>query len=269
MARRDNGLPAASYTPLADVDPPLADHVLDVLRQAGIAAYAEPLAGETGPYRDVRPPDRPTSRVHVDRSEAGRARDLIGSTLPGLRADLLADAAARADRRDLDQGDVDAAWAQIVAGFGTVAPADPVPRWPVAEDVDADPDPEVDADAAPDGERAGGLAGRLVRRARPDADPDAGPSPSPDEPAALAADDPVDHYVPPHPPPLPRPRDTVQRFAWAGALGGPVVLVGSHLFGLEPWVGGLGVAAFVGGFVTLVARMTDRSDDGWDDGAVV
>jgi hypothetical protein len=33
----------------------------------------------------------------------------------------------------------------------------------------------------------------------------------------------------------------------------------------------LAIVAFLGGFVTLVARMRDRAphDDGWDDGAVL
>jgi len=34
---RDNGLPrAARYVPLVDVDPPVADHVLELLRDAGV-----------------------------------------------------------------------------------------------------------------------------------------------------------------------------------------------------------------------------------------
>ena len=270
MSRRDNGLTAASYAPLADVDPPLAEHVLEILRDAGVAAYAEPLAGETGPYRDVRPPDRPTTRVYVDRIAGSRAREVVGRMLPGLRADFLADVAARADRRDVAQSEVDAAWAQIVAGFDTTAASGPVPPWPVAEDVDRDRPDGDDTDGSP-GPAATGLAGRLVRRGGP-----AGAQQDADETeddllAEAEPDDPTDHYVPPHPPPLPRPRDTVSRFAWAGAVGGPVLLVLAHVLGLDPWIGGAGVAAFVAGFVTLVARMQDRRphDDGWDDGAVV
>ena len=59
------GLPAAAYAKLVDVDPPITDHVLELLTRAGIPAYAEPLVGETGPYRDVRAPDRPTTRIYV------------------------------------------------------------------------------------------------------------------------------------------------------------------------------------------------------------
>ena len=74
-------------------------------------------------------------------------------------------------------------------------------------------------------------------------------------------------YEPPHPPPIPRPADAVGRFAWAGVLGGPVVVVASNLLGWDDWLAGLGVVATIGGFVALIARMKDR--DGDDDGAVV
>ncbi len=85
-------------------------------------------------------------------------------------------------------------------------------------------------------------------------------------------DDPDDHFRPPPPPPLPD-IDRVSRFAWAGALGGPVLLVLAAMAGLqlEGWVGLLALVAFMAGFVTLVVRMKPRndSDSGPDDGAVV
>ena len=91
------------------------------------------------------------------------------------------------------------------------------------------------------------------------------------EPTDLDEDDAVDAedegYEPPHPPPIPRPSDMVGRFAWAGVLGGPIIVVGSNLLGWEDWIAGLGVVATIGGFVALIARMKDRDDD--DDGAVV
>ena len=266
VTRRDNGQPAApAYAPLVDVDPPLADHVLTLLGDTGIAAYAEPVAGETGPYRDVRPPDRPTTRVFVDRAELSRARDVVGRTLPALRADFLADAAARADHHAVEQAQVDAQWAQIVAGFDAPPTADPVPRWSVLEDVD--PDRPDDPDPGTARGPGSGLSSRLVRRAVPPPTPEDDPVVA--EPAQQVHDDPSDHYQPPHPPPMPRPRDAVARFAWAGALGGPLLVIVANVAGLERWVAGLGVVAFVVGFATLVARMKERHDDGWDDGAVV
>ena len=95
---RDNGLPpAARYVALVDVDPPVADHVLELLRDAGVPAVAEPLAGDRGPARDMPPPPRPTERVHVDVSHVLLARSVVGRALPGLRADFHADAARRVD----------------------------------------------------------------------------------------------------------------------------------------------------------------------------
>ncbi|MFM7211537.1 MAG: hypothetical protein ACKOYQ_05960, partial [Actinomycetota bacterium] len=83
----ESGLPAASYAKLVDVDPPLVDHVMEILRACGLTAYAEPLAGETGPYRDVRPPDRPTTRIFVERARLTEARAAVEQQLPALRAD--------------------------------------------------------------------------------------------------------------------------------------------------------------------------------------
>jgi hypothetical protein len=87
---------------------------------------------------------------------------------------------------------------------------------------------------------------------------------------AVPAED--DHFEPPPPPPIPVP-DTLGRFAWAAVLGGPLFLVVATLVGLEAsgWPGLLALGAFMGGFVTLVARMKDRppTDLGGDDGAVV
>jgi hypothetical protein len=80
-----------------------------------------------------------------------------------------------------------------------------------------------------------------------------------------------DRYHPPEPPPIPRPSDVVARFAWAGALGGPVLLVIATFFSLGTFIAGLGVLAFVAGCITLVARMEDHgsADDRPDGGAVV
>jgi hypothetical protein len=140
------------------------------------------------------------------------------------------------------------AWAGIVADFDR-APADGVPRWPASEDVDDGPAVE------PAGHRA---AEQLDVVASP------GPEPR-------SRDD-GDHFEPPPPPPLPKV-DAVTRLAWMAALGGPALLVLAAIAGmaLSGWVGFLAVAAFVAGFVTLVARMKERppTDSGPDDGAVV
>ena len=259
---RDNGLPpAARYVALVDVDPPVADHVLELLRDAGVTAVAEPLAGDQGPARDTPPPSRPTERVHVDVSHVLLAKSVVGRALPALRADFHADAARRVDveeaeadrrrREELAPDEVDTLFADIVAGFAT-GTTDPVPRWSVLED-----ETNAEVPVADDEDRPR-LSSRLVRRS-------SDPTPPPD-------DDPSDHFVPPPPPPLPEV-DRVTRLAWAALLGGPALIVVATLLGigLEGWVVVLAIASFLGGFVTLVARMRDRPshDDGWDDGAVL
>ena len=79
-----------------------------------------------------------------------------------------------------------------------------------------------------------------------------------------------DTYHPPEPPPLPRPRDVAARFAWAGAIGGPLLLIVATLLSLGTFISGLGVIAFIAGFIALIARMDHSSaDDRPDGGAVV
>jgi hypothetical protein len=86
--------------------------------------------------------------------------------------------------------------------------------------------------------------------------------------------DPTDHFVPPEPPPIPR-GTPARRLAWAGLLGSPVaLLLAVFVHMLTGWVVPtlltLGVAAaFVGGFVFLVATMPRERGDDWDDGAVL
>lgn len=79
------------------------------------------------------------------------------------------------------------------------------------------------------------------------------------------------HFVPPEPPPLPQPTPR-RRLAWAGLFGAPALMLLAVLFGWRyPAVLTMAlVAAFVGGFVYLVATMPRNRDD-WsgDDGAVV
>ena len=109
--RRDNGLDAALWTPLRDVDPRVGEHLLDVLEAAGIAAYLEP-ASDVGPYtRTVFLPSPPSDRLYVDRARRVEARGLV---------ERYADEHARpvperaAVRPEIDE---DAEWARIVAAF--------------------------------------------------------------------------------------------------------------------------------------------------------
>jgi len=77
-------------------------------------------------------------------------------------------------------------------------------------------------------------------------------------------------FEPPEPPPIPRP-DTIGRFAWAGAIGGPIFLVLIYVLGLGSFLTTLALVASIAGFITLVARKRERevSDGERDDGAVV
>lgn len=93
------------------------------------------------------------------------------------------------------------------------------------------------------------------------------PDPLADHDELLELED-EEGYEPPHPPPIRRPTDTAGRFAWASVIGGPIVIVGTRVLGWDGWLTGLGIAATIAGFVTLVARMKEREDDG-SNGAVV
>jgi hypothetical protein len=245
MTRRDNGLHATSYVRLREVETHIVEGLLDRLRDEGVAAYVEPAPGKRGPYGDTVLPVSPTDSVYVD-------------------ADLL-DGARAVSEGYLGEVADELAWAGLVAAFETPTPDD-VPRWPASEDLD---EPE---DAS--GAEAGGL--RSARVMRPTDLPPAGFGELRDALVPEAATSPdaarEDHFEPPPPPPLPVP-DMMGRFAWAAVIGGPLFLLISALFGLDVsgWPGFVAVAAAMGGFVTLVARMKDRpeTDLGDDDGAVV
>jgi hypothetical protein len=191
----------------------------------------------------------------------------------------------------------EAAWRDLVAHYATPAAADGGPApWPTREDLPgpapqgpaADPDasgpdtadldvsgldmagpesPELDGTQLPGprlGPRPGPFGGlppgppqiRIVRPAS------AAPPPSEDD----------DHFVPPMPPPLPR-LDSVTKGAWVALFGGPLYLLVAVMasWQVPDWAAFCAVAAFVGGFATLVVRMGDRPprDSGPDDGAVV
>lgn len=275
---RDNGLEAVSYTPLTALASSSADAVLEVLRQAGVAAYVV-TAGRGTVNRLV---------LWVDSGATARARDVLDRREPtrSHRHDSRGSTdgpgepdAANHTRADVsgevppaEQVDEDAAWRAIVAAFDT-PPTDAVVRWPEAEnlaDVPSDDsgnvpgesrvlrriNPRTPRDEPPDNEGGGG-----------DVSQSGGPAAELD--GARAGED---HYVPPPPPPLPRP-DPVTRWAWLGLLGGPLFLFVTALLGqqLADWLVLAALGAFVVGFVTLVVRMKDRppSDSGGDDGAVV
>lgn len=155
--------------------------------------------------------------------------------------------------------DEDAAWRAIVADlsqdptlvrhtFITPMPT-PVPEPQYDDELPYDDEHPLDDEHAFDDEGAG----------QPPSDPfiDA------------LLDDAGADFEPPDPGPLELPHHPVARFAWAGALGGPAVLMLANVLHWGSFIAGLGVAAGVAGFVTLIARHRDERDDDFTDGAVL
>ncbi|WP_327689527.1 hypothetical protein [Streptomyces tubercidicus] len=192
--------------------------------------------------------------------------------------------AERSPRDPRDPLDEEAAWAEIVAGYGEQ------PSFPVG-DGDGDGDgaagkpakpeaaaPSETGTAEKDGTGAGDGPGDTPR---PGSfvvfAPGVGAGPRSWSPAE-ASDDDLDetdegHFTPPEPPPLPQ-ADVTAKFAWLAVIGGPLLLVTMVLL-QQPvtwWITVLGVGGFLGGFATLVARMKDDDEDDNDlpgSGAVV
>lgn len=151
-----------------------------------------------------------------------------------------------------NERDDDAVFRQIVAGFGE-ATSDPVPRWPVSEDVEPTAAQSPTSPAAP-----------VV----PGPDPDA-ELPGWLEPTALPDEG---HYVPPPAPRLPRVRLRTLG-AVALLLAGFAALFFPYDVGLDESPGSLllGSLLVVGGLAALVGSMRDAPgpDDRPDGGAVV
>ncbi len=141
--------------------------------------------------------------------------------------------------------DEDAAWAEIVAHYGERADISDAPAEPAAPS----PPPETQH------ERLQGLF-----------------RPVWDDPVETEATwDDEGHFIPPTPPPLP-PMEPRRRMAWGGLFGAPALMLVAVVLGwrLPGIVSAALAAAFVGGFVYLVATMPERRGDGsGDNGAIV
>ncbi|MQA96547.1 MAG: hypothetical protein GEV11_18565 [Streptosporangiales bacterium] len=280
MTRRGNGLSAESYAPLADLAPPLADVMLDALREEGVAAYAVRLNSEEdgGVADEPDPGERPTDRLFVDADARNRAELVLLRRLPleeptGEGTDPVRGASpgepatgaltARDTGPGTSGGDEDEIWQQIVAGYE----ADAETRtWPEREDLGS---PGEAGEPRTPGARVIRPADPIL--SRPDVTGDLPDEPGEERPAGTR-DEEEQHYVPPPPPPLPK-TDTTGKLAWAALFGGPGYMLVASLLGWEVagWAAFIAVGAFIAGFVTLVVRMGDRPppDSGPDDGAVV
>jgi hypothetical protein len=163
------------------------------------------------------------------------------------------------DRRADDARAADeAAWAQIVASLRT--PSDPArSTWPAAENLDEDADEQGPArDAEPEPEPAESRQVIIWRGSEQDID------------AEIERAIPDEHFVPPDPPPLPQ-ADAITWAAWAGVIGGPLVLLLVTALGVTSGLLVVVAAAgFLGGFAVLLTRMRQQRDPyDPDDGAVV
>jgi hypothetical protein len=263
--RRDNGLDAAAFVPLADVDPRVGEHLLDVLGAAGVPAYLEPSQDVDSYTRALALPSPPTDRLWVDREQRHAAGQIVAAEAQADAVESAAAESAAAARlaqhgneekpsvglTDLEE---EAIWRQIVESYETET-ATPVPPWPVQEDSEAER-----AEAA-DGDRRPG-----------DGDGDEPPTvvvePLAAEPAEV--DEEEEHYVPPPPPPVPRPSRQAVLGLVLIALGILLMAVpgvidmsfqDGFLFG--------GIAVLAGGGVLVYRLRDNRDEDGPDDGAVV
>jgi len=234
------GQPSSNkFAPLIEVGDDFVKPILDALLYEHIIAFATRV-----------PADVPTSRIFVEQRSLPIARVVLGNRIPQLSTQIIQESGNDSSSiTDLSTDEVDAAWSQLVQGLHT-------PR------TEHDTPPAIDNGEDEDQTPGSGLSSRLIRSAATPGPRDFS-LPDPDE--LLDSDE---GFVPPEPPPLPRPSHPADKWGWGAAIGGPVLLVGSTALGLPTWIGGLGVAAFIAGFITLVARMRNDRDSG-DDGAVV
>ncbi|MCW7945331.1 membrane protein [Streptomyces hygroscopicus] len=174
----------------------------------------------------------------------------------------------REDREPDEKGvpfDEEAAWAAIVAGYGAEPPDPPGSKpFKSVEDLalpEFEPNDGKDGkDGRPRSEPAKPLGSSVSFAPGVGPRDHAAPEPSEDD----FDEDDEGHFIPPEPPPLPA-TDTTAKFAWLGVVGGPILILLAVLLGWDMtwWLTTLGVGGFLGGFVTLVARMkTDDEDDG-------
>jgi hypothetical protein len=206
------------------------------------------------------------------------ADDETGDAAPagaGAGDELYVDSAAAARAREVVRRRTeDAEWESLIEQFN--APDEPavggIPRWPSIEDVEADqPDPSGGGTTSrtPVTDAAGSVVDEMAaeypgREAKAEAEAEA----EEERRERVEA-----RYIPPEPARGPR-LDWISRAAWAGVLGGPLLLVLAAILdlGSSSRVTVIALIGFAGGFLTLVARMKDRDTDGTggpDDGAVV
>lgn len=296
--RRDNGLVAAEYAVVGDVDPRVGEHLLDVLASSGIAAYLQPASDLHPVTRTTTLPARPTDRLFADREHLSTAKGYLELLAEEQRQAEAASAGtasgdyprpAAGDGSSADPGfpgadEIDAVFASIIASYDV--PVDPEARsWPLSEELPTeDRHPGRRRTDRPQPPPAGPTTGTPTRpdssdgRQPPSARPEYQPRTDPEASLLDGLDsfgaelpDPEEGYDPPPPPPLPR----LSRATTAAILAivvGMVVFFWPSLLPMGQNAALLfGFGAVFGGFVTLVLRMRSGEDDedDPDDGARV
>lgn len=107
---RGNGLPGSAWVRLADVDPRVADDLLERLAVEGIPAYAAP-AQDTDVITGAPTGPRMRDRLYVDPAGLDRAKQLLPTD------------------------DLDAAWEAVLASLRSQEPRPAVAPWPEQEEV--------------------------------------------------------------------------------------------------------------------------------------
>jgi hypothetical protein len=273
-ARRDNGLRADQFVALADVDPRLGEHLLDLLRLAEIPAYLEP---STDPRVAVRyPVSGPVERlyVHADQRQEARAVVVAAAHEAGESAEAIAadpPPAPPSARADVLAGiDTDAEFARIVSGFaGPSAPppvvSDPINRRGI-DPADLVLDPEDGAVVTPAELDAAAEAAAQARfgtegDAHVDADFD-----------METVEDEDDHFYPPPAPPFPVPTANTVGAVLLMILG-ILVLLRGDVFGLDSNTSfPASIILLLAGSALIIRGLRDRPEPGEepeDDGAAV
>jgi hypothetical protein len=287
--RRDNGLGAERYIPLLDVDPRVGEHLLDVLRLAGVPAYLEPSIDLDPSTRATSLPSPPTDRLWVDRDRREIARDIVTAETaatqpdpdrgvrPGRGASGRAAQSENGPSHGLPNPDEERAWRDIIARYDRDLPAgaEPgwLPPWPVAEDLDRPAGGPADRHPGPAEDDPRPAPGRSRRPPRGPAEPPPRPAGEAEslntEPADSEPPDIEEHYVPPTPPPIPRlSKQAVLALVLIAA--GALLLLWPGVLGLSAQAClAFGVIALVSAGTLLVLRLREDRYDDPDDGAVL
>ena len=252
--RRDNGLDASAFRALRDVDPRVGEHLLDVLRDGGVAAYLDPTSDVDAFTRSIALPSPPSDRLYVDRSMTAEASALIqdydldcgesdsqhphGPSAPGVGAVASSGVAGGTPQSNTPSNADETQWRELIATYE----AD---HGRLGDTLTDDFDQAAQLRAA---ERD--AAGR----------------------AAIAAEDAAEeeHYEPPPPPPLPiLSRSAAYALVLLG--GGVLLLIAPGVVGLSGDLGFvLGVLGIASGVAMLVWGMREGPQfENPDDGAIV